>query len=234
MKAKVLLIEGKRADNPSFMAGLIKKGFEVETVPSGAAALESLARQVPNLVVINAASMRTSGKRICQAIRQQYNQLPLVLILDPSTERVDPQTADVILTLPFTPQKLINRIRPFLPVEKTNMLKAGPLELDSDSRFLVFGGKQVRLTPRLTVLLRLLMEHSGEVVNRKDLFRQAWDTDYTEDMRTLDVHISWLREAFEEDPRHPRLLKTVRGVGYRLDVGLGGPTRPNKRVKPGG
>jgi len=233
MKAKVLLIEGKRADNPSFMAGLVKKGFEVESVPSGAAALDRLTNDSPNLVVINAASMRTSGKRICQSIRQQHGELPLVLILDPSAERVDAQTADVILVLPFTPQKLINRIRPFLPVEKTNMLKAGPLELDADTRFLVIGAKQVRLTPRLTILLRILMEHAGEVVNRKDLFRQAWDTDYTEDMRTLDVHISWLREACEDDPRHPRMLKTIRGVGYRLDVGLGGPTRPNKRAKTG-
>ncbi len=62
------------------------------------------------------------------------------------------------------------------------------------------------------------MEHPGEVVERESLFRQVWETEYTADTRTLDVHISWLREVLETDPRHPRFLKTVRGVGYRLDV----------------
>jgi DNA-binding response OmpR family regulator len=62
------------------------------------------------------------------------------------------------------------------------------------------------------------MESPGIVIEREDLFRKAWNTQYTGDTRTLDVHISWLREALEEDPRHPRFLKTIRGVGYRLDV----------------
>jgi DNA-binding response OmpR family regulator len=62
------------------------------------------------------------------------------------------------------------------------------------------------------------MKHAGEVVEREDLFRRVWNTEYTADTRTLDVHISWLRQAIEEDPRNPRFLKTIRGVGYRLDV----------------
>jgi DNA-binding response OmpR family regulator len=62
------------------------------------------------------------------------------------------------------------------------------------------------------------MEHPGEILEREQLFRQVWHTEYTGDTRTLDVHISWLRYALEEDPRHPVLIKTVRGVGYRLDV----------------
>jgi len=230
MKAKILLIEGKRAENPSFMAGLGKKGFQVDCVASGNAALAHLNVFLPNLVVVNAASMRTSGKRICQTIRQNFANLPLVLVLEPTAERVDRSLADVVLLLPFTIQKLINRIQPFLPIEKKDLLQAGPLQLDVESRFLIQNEKQVRLTPRLFTLLRILMEHSGEVVLREDLFKQAWETDYTEDMRTLDVHISWLREAVEDDPRHPRYLKTVRGVGYRLDVGVGGSTRPTGRI----
>jgi DNA-binding response OmpR family regulator len=64
----------------------------------------------------------------------------------------------------------------------------------------------------------MLMNHHGEVVERERLFRQVWNTDYTGDTRTLDVHISWLRQAIEKDPRNPKFLKTIRGVGYRLDV----------------
>jgi DNA-binding response OmpR family regulator len=62
------------------------------------------------------------------------------------------------------------------------------------------------------------MEHAGEVIERKELFRMVWETDYAGDTRTLDVHISWLRQAMEEDPRNPRYIKTVRGEGYRLDI----------------
>jgi DNA-binding response OmpR family regulator len=62
------------------------------------------------------------------------------------------------------------------------------------------------------------MEHRGEVIERENLFSQVWETQYTVDTRTLDVHVSWLREAIEIDPRRPRFLKTIRGVGYRLDV----------------
>jgi DNA-binding response OmpR family regulator len=62
------------------------------------------------------------------------------------------------------------------------------------------------------------MEHPGEVIKRDQLFRKVWQTDYVEDTRTLDVHISWLRKKIEEDPQNPQLLKTIRGVGYRLDV----------------
>jgi DNA-binding response OmpR family regulator len=62
------------------------------------------------------------------------------------------------------------------------------------------------------------MEHPGQLIERNDLFRMVWETDYAGDTRTLDVHISWLRQAFEDDPRNPQYLKTVRGVGYRLDV----------------
>jgi DNA-binding response OmpR family regulator len=79
-------------------------------------------------------------------------------------------------------------------------------------------GKNTRLTPRLALLLQLLIEHRGEVVERETLFKRVWETDYTGDTRTLDVHISWLRRAIELDPNHPKFLHTVRGVGYRLDV----------------
>jgi DNA-binding response OmpR family regulator len=78
--------------------------------------------------------------------------------------------------------------------------------------------KNSKLTPRLVRLLRILMERHGEVVEREALFKQVWETNYTGDTRTLDVHISWLRKAIELDPDNPRFLHTIRGVGYRLDV----------------
>lgn len=218
MSAKILLVEGKRADHPSFSGGLLKKGYRVETVPNGSAALKYLLSADPDLVVIDAASLRTSGRRICQSLRKELDGAPIVLIVDSAKNGDEKPDADAILTLPFTVQKLVNRMKPLLPVVEKNMLHVGPIRLDMAQRRLRCLGKQARLTPRLAAILKILMEHRGEVVERANLFSQVWETKYTEDTRTLDVHISWLRQALEVDPRHPRFLKTIRGVGYRLDV----------------
>jgi DNA-binding response OmpR family regulator len=219
MKARILLIEGKRAERPSFLGGLTKKGFDVNSVPNGAAAVAHLSENLPNLVVVDAASMRTSGKRICQSIRQHAPGVPLVLILEEGAA-AGPEKVEVeaFLVEPFTLQKLVNRIRPLLPSESKSLVSAGPIQLDTEQRLVRCENRQSRLTPRLVTLLKILMDHPGELIDRKDLFRQVWDTAYTVDTRTLDVHISWLRQAIEEDPRRPKYIKTIRGMGYRLDL----------------
>jgi DNA-binding response OmpR family regulator len=220
MKAKILLIEGKRADRPSFVAGLARKGYQIESVTNGSQALARLEPLVPDLIIINAASMRTSGKRICQSIRSHSRSAHIVLITDVQNVEVieKEDLADVVLTLPFTLQKLMNRIRPLLPADQKDLLEVGPLQLDPIQRWVRIGPRQTSLTPRLVTLLKILMEHPGEVIERAQLFRTVWDTAYTEDTRTLDVHISWLRRALEDDPRNPQIIKTIRGVGYRLDI----------------
>ena len=217
-KSRILLIEGKRTDHPSFAAGLTKKGYLVESVPSGSAALNQLDNVVPNLVVMDASSMRTNGKRICKALRQKQPGLPLILVIDRNSDPNDDYGADIVLMLPFTMQKLINRIRQLLPIHNNCDLNAGPIMLDVTEKRAMINEKQIQLTPRLVVILKILMEHAGEVVERKAMFSEAWETDYTADMRSLDVHMSWLRQAIEENPRKPQFIKTVRGIGYRLDV----------------
>ncbi len=218
VKAKILLIEGKRADHPSFSVGLRQKGYDIEAVPTGSAALNCLDAIDPDLVVIDAASLRTSGKRICQALRERVDGLPIILVIDGNHPIDGASGANVVLSLPFTIQKLINRMRPFMPADEKNLLHVGQIHLDLEQRRVRCMGKQSRLTPRLVTLLKILMEHAGAVIERAELFKQVWDTEYTADTRTLDVHVSWLREAIEVDPRQPRFLKTIRGVGYRLDV----------------
>ncbi len=219
MAAKILVIEGKRAERASFVGGLAKKGFQVVSVPSGNAALSRLVNEIPDLVVVDADSMRTSGKRICQSLRLNATELPIILIVSNDVNTKDGFEANVILKLPFTLQKLLNRIKALLPVKPSNdVIKAGPFELDLTQRFVNFFDNHVNLTPRLVRLLQSLMEHPGEVINREELFRHVWETEYIGDTRTLDVHISWLRQALEENPRHPDYIKTIRGIGYRLDL----------------
>ncbi len=218
VEAKILLIEGKRAEHPNFFSGLTRKGYSVELFPSGNDGLKALNAGKPDIVIINAASMRTSGRRICKSVHELYANLPVVLIVEKDTKRTDQLEAVTVLELPFTLQKLLNRIKLLSPPEDKNLLVAGAIELDMENNWVRRGEKHTSLTPRLVALLKELMEHPGEVLKRTELFQQVWETTYTGDTRTMDVHISWLREAIEDNPRHPDFIKTVRGIGYRLDI----------------
>jgi DNA-binding response OmpR family regulator len=218
MKAKILWIEGRRTVGPPFVPGLRKKGYEIETVSTGKEALSRLPDVDPDLVVLNAASMRSPGSRICQSLKESANGVPVLVISEPELKSTQEICANVILKLPFTTRKLVNRIKPLIPGDGEDLIKAGPIRLDTERKQVRCEGRQSSLTPRLTHLLRIFMEHPGEALERERLFREVWSTEYTGDTRTLDVHISWLRRAIEEDARKPKFLKTIRGVGYRLDV----------------
>jgi DNA-binding response OmpR family regulator len=216
--ATILIVEGKKSERPSFAPQLQKKGFNVVSVPNGTEALARLGELGPDLVVVNAASIGSTGVRICQSLHDQQDEhLPIVLVVD-ADKNVEKSVADVVINLPFTVQKLVNRIKPLLPGDGNNIIHAGPIRLDLEHRRVKCLARNARLTPRLATLLQVLLQHRGEVIEREELFKEVWDTNYTGDTRTLDVHISWLRRAIEMDPDHPRFLHTVRGVGYRLDV----------------
>ncbi|GAB4579623.1 MAG: two-component sensory transduction protein RegX [Anaerolineales bacterium] len=218
MQAKVLWIESD-PPNEIFIPALRKKGFHVDVVPTGKAALGKIPDYRPQVVVINASSLRSNGARICQTIRAASNGLPIVLIANPTHPVEGGETgANVIMNLPFTVRKLVNRINPMLPREGTETVQLGPISLNLEHNVVECNEKETQLTPRLTHLLRMFLDAPGVVLEREYLFKEVWNTDYTGDTRTLDVHISWLRRAIEADPRKPILLKTIRGVGYRLDV----------------
>jgi len=216
-KATILIIEGRHAEIPSFASDLQKKGFEILSVQSGAQAVAKIKQANASLVVVNAASLRSTGIRICDSLRKKDPKLPIILILE-KDKSVGKDIADVVLALPFTVQKLVNRIKALLPSDGKNVITAGPIQLDLEHKRVKCLSKSTKLTPRLITLLSILMEKHGEVVERESLFKKVWETNYTGDTRTLDVHISWLRRAIELDPNNPKFLKTIRGVGYRLDI----------------
>jgi DNA-binding response OmpR family regulator len=216
-KDTLLVIEGRHAEIPSFAGDLQKKGFDVVSFQNGSQAVSKVKQINPSLVIINAASMRSTGIRICLSVRKKEAKLPIILILE-KEKPVDKSLADSILALPFTVQKLVNRVKSLLPGDGNNVVSTGPIRLDIENRRVKTLGKSTKLTPRLITLLQILMDKHGEVVEREALFKKVWETNYTGDTRTLDVHISWLRHAIELDPDNPKFLKTIRGVGYRLDV----------------
>jgi len=218
MGSKILWIEGKRAESPHFTFGLQKKGFEVLTAHTGNEALACLSDYCPDLLVINAASMHTTGKRISKSVRSASPGLPILLILnDDHKEVVDPQV-NATLVLPFTLRKILNRVHLLLPGNTNDLIHNGPIQLDIARNIVSCLDREVTLTPKLAQILKVFLDNPGVVMERENLFRKIWNTEYTLDTRTLDVHISWLRRAIEKDPRNPQFLKTIRGVGYRLDI----------------
>jgi DNA-binding response OmpR family regulator len=216
-KTTLLVIEGRHAEIPSFANDLQKKGFDVVSAQNGSEAVSKLKQTNPSLVVVNAPSLRSTGIRICLSIRKKDYKVPIILIVE-NEKLVDTELADSVIVLPFTAQKLVNRIKALMPGDGENMVSVGPIRLDLENRRVRSLGKNTKLTPRLITLLQILMDKHGEVVEREALFKKVWETNYTGDTRTLDVHISWLRRAIELDPDNPKFLKTIRGVGYRLDV----------------
>lgn len=97
-------------------------------------------------------------------------------------------------------------------------LQAGHLKLVEQALYLGDNPAPIKLTPKEAHLLAILMQHSGKVVSRETLMREVWETNYLGDSRTLDVHICWLRGKLEDDPAHPQLIMTRRGVGYWLNI----------------
>lgn len=216
--ARVLLIESQRASVHSFAPAIRAKGFQVHVETKLDKALAAAAKEPPDLVVLDAASMRTSGTRMCRKAREHLDGLPIILV-SPEGSVPDPNNgASIILVHPFTPRKLLNRMIRLLPGDERFVIEAGPIKLDLAKRCVTnVNGDESRLTPKETKLLEVFMLNQGKLLTRKTLIRRVWHTDYTGDTRTLDVHMSWLRGAIEPDPRNPEFLKTIRGMGYRFD-----------------
>lgn len=222
---RILLIESERANAPSFAPALEKKGYDVATHHQIESALARMGDAPPDLLILDAASMKTSGGRMTRAARSVLNGVPIVLVT-PAGTRPDPRSgATVTLVHPLTPRKLLNRVARLLPGDESFNLELGPIKLNLAQRKVRCRGRDARLTPKQVRLLEVFMHNPGKLLTRATLIRQVWHTDYTGDTRTLDVHMSWLRRSVEEDPRQPVLLKTVRGMGYRLDL----PAEPGGR-----
>lgn len=215
--AKVLLIESVRANGKSFSPAL-KKRYDLTLAFSGKQGVSLAQDLLPDIVVLDAVSMRTSGDRICRKLRTCLPDTPIIHIRPPLDAGDSVIDADVVLCHPLTWRKLVNRIKRFvdIPQKDEELLQVGPFSLNVVKRTLLVGDQEQRLTPKLAGLAEIFLKHPNTVIARKTLIQQVWKTEYMGDTRTLDVHIRWLREMVEENPSKPQVIKTVRGVGYRL------------------
>jgi DNA-binding response OmpR family regulator len=200
-----------------FSAGLNKR-YEVTSVPNGKQALALVGENQYAVVILDAISMRTPGDRIARQLREGLGTLPLIH-LHPGPKNEASTPADIVLFLPFTARKIANSIERLLhKVADDTVVTCGPFSVNLNRRVLSANGQETSLTPKLALLVETFLRHPGETLDRKMLMEKVWETSYLGDTRTLDVHIRWIRRVIEENPGSPRYLKTVRGVGYRLEL----------------
>ena len=217
----ILLVEGRSAAKSAYAKALIKEEYRVNVAHTGSEAMLWIGENAADLVVYNAASMRSSGVRTCRRLRKALGETPIIHCRAANQVEDRSVGADVYLVKPFTPRKLLNRIKALLPADdlKEEIVRVGPLTFFLSKRSVeVRGRAERRLTPKLARLLEEFLRHPNEVLGREQLMRSVWNTSYLGDTRTLDVHIRWMREIIEDNPARPRLLRTVRSMGYIFSV----------------
>jgi DNA-binding response OmpR family regulator len=220
MTIRVLIVERGQQQRSSF-ADALRKRYDVEVTSSGKQAIEVAKRLSPVVIILDAISMRTSGERICDQLKQTLASIPLIH-LHPGSKGEAKSCADFMLLQPFTVRKLINLIERFTPQvavpRDERAVECGPFQLFMERRVLLYNGVETNLTPKLAQLISVFLQSPGQTLDRKTLMERVWETAYIGDTNTLNVHIRWFRQAIEVDPGKPVFLKTVRGIGYRLDV----------------
>ncbi|HQM50808.1 MAG TPA: response regulator transcription factor [Candidatus Hydrogenedentes bacterium] len=205
------------------------EGYRTITARDGVETLELFERETPDFVCLDIMMPGKDGYEVCRAIRKRNETVPIIFI-SAKSEEIDRVLglelgADDFIMKPFGVREVVARIR---AVTRRCMAR-GPAN-GSQSPFLfgdvtVYpaelrarrGGEAIDLSLRDIAILRLLQEHKGEVVSRDAFFDACWGLDFVPNSRTLDQHISQLRKRLEADPKHPRLIRTVHGAGYRYE-----------------
>jgi DNA-binding response OmpR family regulator len=218
---KILLVQGSASD----MLGVLleQQGYDIAWVHSGKGAIELLEQEQPHLVIVDAPSLRGSTDKLCSTIKRT-SSTPMLLI---GSDDVKQQTIEAneaedcgaaYLPRPIQSRKLIAKIEKLIPEGHSAEMRFADIVFQPATGKLRRGSHESYLNPKLSQLLQLFMQHPGELITRKMLMHDIWDTTFMGDTRTLDVHMRWLREAIEDNPATPQYLRTVRGQGYRFDI----------------
>lgn len=215
-KTRVLYIGKPNPKYDRLWEQLNADGIQVVFARTQAAGLQLALELQPQIVLINLTNTHLSGERLCRELGRRLPGTQRLLITDGDTS--SPAPCELKLSQPFTTRKLHNSILDLLTAVAPHILRAGPVQLDLSTRIVYSATGSKRLTPKESALLAYLLKHVNQVISRRDLMAQVWETGYLGDTRTLDVHIRWLREKIEPVPCRPKWLVTRRGTGYMFAV----------------
>ena len=223
----ILLIEDDQLIAKSMVRMLETNGYTAQSVSDGESGVAIALKDAPDLILLDIMLPKMTGWDVCKEIRVQ-STIPIIM-LTALNEEVDrilglELGADDYVTKPFSTRELLARVKANLrrvDMDHQNYLETKRISvhgvtLDLATRRCTKDDVELQLRNKEFELLSLLMIHAGEVVSRAEIFDKIWGTDWLGDMRTLDVHIRWLREKLEDDPSRPILIQTIRGAGYRF------------------
>jgi two-component system, OmpR family, alkaline phosphatase synthesis response regulator PhoP len=228
MRGNVLFVEDEEALRMTVGDRLRNEGYAVEYAADGNEGFEK-ATQIPfDLIILDVMLPNRSGFDVCKGIREAGLITPILMLTarGQTTDKVNGLKigADDYVTKPFNMRELMARVEalmrraPIRPAAQTGFLDFGGVHVDLLGTEATRDGKPVNLSAREFQLLRYFIEHRGATLSRDELLKQVWG--YSADMytRTVDVHVASLRQKLEDDPKQPKFILTVQGLGYKFKV----------------
>jgi two-component system response regulator RegX3 len=226
---KVLIVEDEVSFSDALAYLLKKESYEVEVAVNGAEAIERFQTFNPDLILLDLMIPEVSGTEVCRVIRST-SQVPIIMLTAKDSE-IDKVVglelgADDYVTKPYSSRELLARMKAVMrrnsgdsaALEEGALLTAGSVRMDLDKHQVTVNSVAVTFPLKEFELLEFLMRNSGRVLTRSQLIDRVWGNDYFGDTKTLDVHIKRLRAKIEEDPANPKIIHTIRGLGYKLEI----------------
>jgi DNA-binding response OmpR family regulator len=225
---KILVAEDDPITLDSLKSCLEQEGFQVLAAADGRAALDHWEKHKPDVLCLDIMMPKVDGYEVCRQVRATDTRVP-ILFFSAKSEEVDVVVglelgADDFVRKPFGTHEFLARVRAALRRSRSSKngnqngkprFTMGDLEIFPRELRAERAGVSIDLSPREVKILELLFRHQGEAVTRDELLNECWSIDYFPESRTLDQHIAKLRKRIESDPADPRIVETVRGVGYR-------------------
>ncbi len=226
MSPRILLVEDEPGLVLTLTDRLRREGYSAEAVSNGNEALERAARGPFDLILLDLMLPGKGGLDVCRELRQRGLATPILMLTargQTSDKVVGLKVgADDYLARPFDMLELLARIEALLrrgsrPATTTAAVyELGPLRVDIRRTEVLRNGEPLTLSAKEFQLLQYLIEHRGETISREELLKEVWGYAATPSTRTVDVHVAWLRQKLEDDPKNPKLVLTMHGLGYKF------------------
>ncbi len=233
MDKKILVVDDEQSIVTLLQYNLQQAGYEVITAMDGEEGKDLAVLEKPDLIVLDLMLPKLDGIEVCKQLRQQKVSTP-ILMLTAKDDEFDKVLglelgADDYMTKPFSPREVVARVKailrrtqlmPELPAEtteNTDSFRIGGLKIYPEHYEAYFEEELLELTPKEFELLLYLAKNKGRVLTRDQLLSAVWNYDFAGDTRIVDVHISHLREKIEKNTKKPVYIKTIRGLGYKLE-----------------